>query len=271
MISAKDLLKVENKIEDEMGRHEMLKQQIEAFNLREGTLTDYDCPVCHNKGSVLKLVYNETFNEYREVMCQCECMKKRAIIKRAKESGLGDYIHKRIEDYIATEDWQKDIKQKAIDYIKENDDKWFVMLGQSGSGKTLICSIIANYLLMSRNVMYITWTDFISQLKRDMMGDNSNEVTTYLDNIKKCDVLFIDELLKKYNDTDLKYIIEIINYRYTNNLKTIITSERLLDELIDIDEATFSRVIEMAGKYVSFVKKDKTKNYRLKSMPQVSL
>ena len=98
------------------------------------------------------------------------------------------------------------------------------------------------------------------------MGDNSNNVSEYLEEIKSVEVLFIDELLKKYNDTDLKYIIEIINYRYTNNLKTLITSERVIDELIDIDEATFSRVIEMSGNYLSVIPKDKTKNYRLRGL-----
>ncbi|MDO4378956.1 MAG: DnaA/Hda family protein, partial [Erysipelotrichia bacterium] len=144
----------------------------------------------------------------------------------------------------------------------------FIICGQSGSGKTLICSIIANNLLLQQKkaVLYITWTDFISRLKRDMMGDNTNQVSKYLDEIKSVEVLFIDELLKKYNETDLKYIIEIINHRYTNNLKTIITSERTIEELIDIDEATFSRVIEKADKYVINVPKDKKKNYRLRNI-----
>ena len=115
-------------------------------------------------------------------------------------------------------------------------------------------------------MQYITWTDFIGRLKRDMMGDNSNDVSDYFDKLKKVEVLFIDELLKKYNETDLKYLIEIINYRYTNNLKTIITSEKTINELLEIDEATFSRVIEKADKYIINIQKDKTKNYRLKNV-----
>ena len=101
-----------------------------------------------------------------------------------------------------------------------------------------------------------------------MMSDNSNDVSNYLDDIKQVEVLYIDELLKKYNDTDLKYIIEIINYRYTNNLKTIISSERTIDELLEIDEATFGRVIEKADKFIINIPKDKKKNYRLKNLLQ---
>jgi DNA replication protein DnaC len=141
-------------------------------------------------------------------------------------------------------------------------------LGQSGCGKTLMCSIIANWLLFvaKREVIYLTWTDFIGQLKRDMMGEKTNEVSTYLDKIKKVDVLFIDEMLKKYNDTDLKYLIEIINYRYTNDLKTIITSENVVEKLLDIDEATFSRMIEKCEGFSVSIPKDRKKNFRLKGL-----
>ena len=264
MLSAKDLLNTNTETSN-LTEQEYYQLQADFYNKQEGHLDELDCPICKNKGKVLTVKFVEKYQNYTEVMCECECMKKRKIIKRAKDSGLGEYIHKRIEDYVAETEWQKAIKNKATEYIKANDDKWFVMLGQSGSGKTLICCIIANYLLAKRTVMYITWTDFISKLKRDMMGDNTNEVTTYLDSIKKVDVLFIDELLKKYNETDLKYIIEIINYRYTNNLKTIITSERLLDELLEIDEATFSRMVEMSEKYITAIGRDKAKNYRLRN------
>ena len=117
-----------------------------------------------------------------------------------------------------------------------------------------------------RAVYYVTWTDFISRLKRDVMGDRTNKVSEYLEEIKKVDVLFLDELVKKYNETDLKYLIEIINYRYTNNLKTIITSERVLDDLLDIDEATFGRAVEKCEGYLINIPKDRNKNYRLRAL-----
>ena len=179
------------------------------------------------------------------------------------------YLYGTSKDYIAIDDWQKDNKNKMISYCQNDieSDKWFIGCGQSGSGKTLLVSIIANYLLKNFNkeVRYVTWTDFISQLKRDMLGDNSNQVSMYLDEIKNAEVLFLDELLKIYNQTDLKYAIEIINYRYNNNLKTLITSEHSLKELLKIDEATFGRVIEKSKEYVVEIPKDSTKNYRLKN------
>ena len=225
-----------------------------------------DCPECKNRGYIS--YYTEDRGKYYEHIRDCSCVKKRKIIVRAKNSGLGEYLNKRSTDYKAEEEWQKIAKTTMIEYCMNEVDSeyWFTAVGQSGSGKTLMCSIIANNLLYNhnKNVLYITWTDFISKLKRDMMSDNTSNVSEYLESIKNVEVLFIDELLKKYNETDVKYIVEIINYRYQNNLKTIITSERDIENLLDIDEATFSRMIEKSGKFVVNIPKDRSKNYRLK-------
>ena len=254
---------------NKMNEYEYMNLIADSYNNSKGNLDDgIDCPICKNKGFIKKVVYEFLYDDYIYTMARCECMKKRYTLRKAKKSGLGDYINKRFNDFIVTEKWQEDLKTKAVVYCKSDNNDWFVALGQSGSGKTLISCIITNYLLLEKNkeVIYITWTDFISKLKRDIMSDNSQEVSDYLESIKNVEVLFIDELLKKYNETDLKYIIEIINYRYTKDLKTIITSEKTLTELLEIDEATFSRMVEKSNGYISNIAKDMKKNYRLKNV-----
>lgn len=254
-----------------MSEYEVLKKESDVYNNTVGELDEFDCPLCKNKGYIHDVVFNESYNQYIKVMRKCSCMAKRENIRKIKRSGLGEYVTKRFDDFVVKEDWQKTIKEKAIKFCKDESNAWFVAIGQSGAGKTLISSIVANYMMVvkDKNVKYVTWTDFISKLKRDMMADNTKAVSEYLDQIKNVDILFIDELLKKYNETDLKYIIEIINYRYTNDLKTIITSEKSLQELIAIDEATFSRVVEKSNGYLVTIAKDMTKNQRLKGVLNV--
>lgn len=242
-----------------------------SFNDIEGDLNlgdGIDCPICKNKGLVMRIVEGDYGLE--EKVYPCKCKKRRKLAKLAINSGLGDYLKKTSKDFQHEQDWQEDMFVKMVDFCtnESNTNSWFIACGQSGCGKTLLCSIIANNLLNNhdRAVLYITWTDFISKLKRDMMSFETDMVSSYFEQVKTVDVLFIDELLKKYNETDLKYIIEIINYRYTNDLKTIITSERLIDELLDIDEATFGRVLEKSGRYIINIAKDRKKNYRLKDL-----
>lgn len=283
ILKISDILKVTNDGEPEQRKivdtndapvftdHEKLEERVNNFNDRPGyehLIDGIECPICKNKGIVAKIITNGYGEEIQ--IEQCKCHKRRVLAKLAIDSGLGGYLRKEINDFKCNDTWQSNLRKKAADFCSKegSTNTWFIACGQSGCGKTLLCSIIANHLLnkYEREVLYITWTDFISKLKRDMMGNETNEVSQYLDKIKNVDVLFIDELLKTYNDTDLKYIIEIINYRYNNNLKTLITSEKLITELLDIDEATFSRVVEKCGSYILNVPKDPAKNYRRRNL-----
>jgi DNA replication protein DnaC len=175
-----------------------------------------------------------------------------------------------MDDYIAENEWQERCKRMVVGYLERHshDEVWFMACGQNGSGKTLLGSIIANTLLAKkeRAVMYVVWTDFISKVKRDMMGEKTNEVSNRIEEIKNVDVLFLDEVLKKHNETDVKYLMEIINYRYINDLKTIITSEKLLTELIDIDEATFGRAVEKCEGFMMNIPRDRKKDWRLRNL-----
>ena len=234
------------KVSDKPMSHEAFRRfTVECYNKSEGDLDKEDgiqCDVCKNKGYIQ--VLDGRYEPYRK----CVCMARRDSYKRAVNSGLGDYLNKTINDYIVKEEWQARCKRMVEAYLDSHsqDDTWFIACGQSGCGKTLLGSIIANTLLVEkgRSVMYIIWTDYISNVKRLMMGEKACEASDALEKVKTADVLFLDEVIKKYNETDLKYLIEIINFRYSNDLKTIITSEKLLNELLDIDEATFGRAAE---------------------------
>ena len=243
---------------------EFRKFTVDCYNESEGNLNEedgIDCVICKNKGWI------QVFENGYTPLRHCKCWASRESFKKAKHSGLGGYLNKTLDDYIIKADWQGRCKRMVEAYIERHshDNTWFIACGQSGSGKTLLGSIIANTLLLKKDraVMYIVWTDFISKVKRDMMGEKANEVSVELDKVKNADVLFLDEIIKKYNETDIKYLMEIINYRYTNDKKTIITSEKLMNEFLDIDEATFSRAVEKCEDFMINIPKDRKKNYRL--------
>lgn len=268
MVSLKDILGDQVPKQDTINYDELQQRAVESYNNTVGNLDNedgIDCKVCKNKGWI-QYVSKDGYLTVK----QCECVAKRNTYKKAINSGLGEYLNKKLPDYKVESDWQQKCKDKVKDYMiyHSHDNIWFMACGTSGCGKTLLGSIIANNLLFNcgRKVLYLIWTDFISRLKRDMMSDLSGTVSDYLEEVKKVDVLFLDEVIKKYNETDLKYLIEIINYRYTNNLKTIITSERMIEDLLDIDEATFGRVVERCTGYIINIPKDRKKNYRLRSI-----
>lgn len=241
--------------------------RIDIYNSTEGTLNEkdgYNCDKCKNKGYIA--VSDD--NCYMATK-ECECQKIRSTLKRAKRSGLGKIITNCTFDKFKTpENWQLEIKDKALAFCNDDNAKCFFIGGQVGCGKTHICTAISShYIKAGIEVKYMLWCDESKYLK-SIANDNcyKDKIEIY----KTIPVLYIDDFLKVQagttpSEADIKLAFEIINGRIVDNDKiTIISSEKTLDEIIDYDEATMSRIYQMAGKYKLAIAKDRNKNYRLK-------
>ena len=230
----------------------------------------YNCPLCRNKGYIVKVVVADGY--YTQRFADCKCVETRNSIMRMKRSGLKDiikdYTFDKFED---TEPWQKTLKNAAVEYSKEPDG-WLFLGGQSGCGKTHLCTAVCReFLLKGKSVQYMLWRDDVTKLKSAVT--DSEEYGKLIDRYKNADVLYIDDLFKtgkvdsgfqKPTAADINVAFEILNYRYNNPaLITIISSELTEDELLDIDEATGGRIYERAKKAFS-IGHDRKKNYRIK-------
>ena len=216
-----------------------------------------NCTKCNNTGWVF---LEKNGIEYAQ---ECDCVKQRQSLARLERSGLSGLLEKYTFDrYKANFDFQKDLLTKAKNYLNEKD-KWFVVLGQSGSGKSHICSAICGELLKHKEVRFMSWLTESVKLKQNI--NNAEIYEPLMEDYKNCEVLYIDDFFKNESLTpaDLKLTNEIINYRCVANKQTIISSERLVKDLIAIDEAIIGRIVEMAGEYVTQIV-GKEKNYRLK-------
>ena len=90
--------------------------------------------------------------------------------------------------------------------------------------------------------------------------------------LQKVDALFIDDLFKPTRDkrgetqaatgADLRVAFDILNYRYINDLPTIISSEWHIRELDEMDEAVASRIYEKSYEYRVNIKRDINRNHR---------
>ena len=218
-----------------------------------------ECLVCLNRG--FKTYYEaESDRSYIE---NCRCIKARRAFKNAVKSGLGHLLNHKVRDYEVTEEWQERIKDLVIRYIQDADKEWFLALGQSGIGKTKLCSAICNQRLKSgHEVKYLLWREFIVELKRKTFNHDRDEFfKAYVD----AEILYIDDLFKgKVTETDIDYAFELINKRYNLNLVTIVSSELLMAELAEIDQAIAGRIREKTKDYYFQEEKDLNKNYRFK-------
>lgn len=231
----------------------------EIGNLND--LDGIDCPICKNKGYILV----DDDNGVTQSFVRCKCMHHRKVKHLAMKSGLGSLLEHRVKNYKTHNQWQKDIRQKAICYVTGESNDWFCMLGQSGAGKTHICSAICNaFMEMYKDVRYLVWNDFATFYKENMKNVVSKDL---MREYQQVEVLYIDDLFKGADtEYDVKNIaFDLINYRYNNRLKTIISSERSFKQLCELDEAIAYRIAEMCQDYLIKIPKTQGNNYRIKN------
>lgn len=248
----------------ELSIEEYTKMRVDCLNSEHGVLPGYDCPDCLNKG----MTYIARNAEI--IAIECHCKANRQVVKRIEQSGLKDVLNAYTMDTYKTDaPWQKGIKQKAFDFISDNDGKWFFIGGQVGCGKTHICTaIVANMMNSGKTARYMLWRDEVVQLKACVNDDR--EYYRIMNPLKTIDVLYIDDFFQtpqggQPTQGDINVAFELLNYRYNNrDLVTLISSEKTVDDILSIDEAVGSRIYERTKDYCIVIGKDQSKNYRLK-------
>lgn len=197
---------------------------------------------------------------------ECKCQKEKRAIKAIERSGLATLAEKcRLDNYVHDEEWQSRILSKAKHYVDNCQDKWFFIGGQSGSGKTHICTAITVAMIkQGKFAKFMLWRPESRRLK-GIISD-MEEYTRAIQSYQNANILYIDDFLKGgITNADTKLAFEILDSRYRENKPTIISSEFTTQEIINIDEAIGGRIKEMADGYVLNIKNDKKRNFRLYS------
>ena len=270
---------------EQLTAQEYEQRKADFYNDSTGKLHEqdgYDCPICKNKGYIAEVQFFELYGYYGEVHRPCKCMKARNALRRLARSGLKDVVKKYTFDNYETPDaWQQSIKEKAMEFAADKENHWFFIGGQSGCGKTHLCTAIAVHLLRTgKDVRYMVWPKEIQAIQASV-GD-AERYAELMRELEEVEVLYIDDLFKHGNDEfgrqkpptepEVRRAFEILNYRLnTPELTTIISSERTLPEFIDIDEATGGRVSEKTKDvgYCINVRKDRARNWRLRGLDEV--
>lgn len=243
---------------------EMWEFKVNSFNKEQkppDEATGYDCKICGNKRLIMR------YENGYDTCSPCVCEKIIAMLKELRKSGIRKAGTYTFERYIASAGWQVNIKALAEEFVGQNETKWFYIGGQSGSGKSHICTaMVLELIKQGKKAKYAVWDRAVKELNAVVNDENYAEV---FDDYANAEVLYIDDFLKpvgsdrRVNDGELRRGFELINARYNSEGITIISSERTISELVEIDEATAGRICEMADIYAIEIGKDKTKNYRL--------
>lgn len=156
---------------------------------------------------------------------------------------------------------------ERFDNLRNQENNWLAFLGQPGSGKTHLLIAIANNLLSRGHpVLYFQHVEGFTELRR-LLADNGDNVLAKVMEVKRAPILLWDDLFKGRETPTpwvLETVFEIINYRYLNCLPTLFSSELLPKDLMALDVAIASRILERA-KERTVVITDPKANYRLGS------
>lgn len=230
-----------------------------SMNVADGI----DCPKCKNRGEYIEIRIVDDMPY--EVAVVCDCMETRNTKSKLKKNGMAPLLNKVFDTFSVRTEFQKTIKQKAFENTLVKDG--FFIGGQSGAGKTHICSAICNALLAQKHqVMYSIWTTDFKDL--NFMMNNRDEYRKKIKELQTVEVLFIDDLFKgkigtELSNSDITNVFEVLNYRCNNKRKTIISSEYNFNEILKIDEGVAGRIKEICKDYVFNVEREKNKNIRL--------
>lgn len=242
---------------------EYVDRQCRAMNEAPGSLGGYDCPECRNKGFVYFVRNGEIFST------PCRCRNIRESLARIRRSGLEPLLDRYTFDrFETTAPWQHEAKRTAMDYVSGHREHWLLICGQSGSGKTHLCTAAVGALLRGgADVLYMLWRDEATRLKSRLGG--SGDYAAAVRPFKEAGLLYIDDFLKTSGGGDptagdLHLAFEILNARYTRpDRLTVLSCERTLDDILRADEALGSRIFERTGPFAVTIAPDPGRNYRL--------
>lgn len=189
-------------------------------------------------------------------------------IRHAKKCGIGArYFSKTFSNFEIRGNGKaiSECKLYCKNFLKNRKEgKGLFLTGTVGTGKTHLIAAIIDYIarLYKRKinrVMYFTSTGLLNEIRNSY---NNNESEEFVHKVKNCSLLLIDDFgAEKTTDWVLETYFEIIDYRYSNLLPTIIATNLTDKEIKEkLSERIMSRIYEV-NKGIKLIGKD----YRIES------
>lgn len=152
------------------------------------------------------------------------------------------------------------IKRAFQDMMGDKVPPLLLVYGATGNGKSLCCQALVSELY--RNNILATrrrWVDVVLELK-SLFGQNS-EYDRYYKALRESEILVIDDIGNgtTMGDWEWSLLDDIVDYRYENELKTIMTTN------FDVKSLPPRIISRFRDKSVSRIVFNQASDYRLKS------
>lgn len=225
-----------------------------------------DCPLCGNKGQVWR--WDRQLQT--RVVSVCKCEDTQHALAVLDSSGVcPDWREKTLDSFQLSEPWQRSFKKSIAEYIAGGKG-WLYVSGQSGCGKTHLCTAAFVELVKSgMNGIYISWLSLMQKLDAAYYDDEV--YSGIMKPLVTRKLLYLDDLFKAMNNDpvstrEFAHTMRLIDARYQNpdNI-TLISSEWTIERLAAFDEALAGRIAERCGTNIIQIAKAEGRNYRIYS------
>ncbi|MBF6599279.1 MAG: ATP-binding protein [Dehalococcoidia bacterium] len=117
----------------------------------------------------------------------------------------------------------------------EAPDGWLLFMGPHSAGKTHLAAAIANYRRQRGEApLFVVVPDLLDYLRRGFSAEEPRGTFETFDEMKTAPLLILDDLDAQTGIAWVRdRLFQLLNYRYTARLPTVITTALTLDELGD--------------------------------------
>jgi DNA replication protein DnaC len=139
--------------------------------------------------------------------------------------------------------WQENVVDYITSVCANHQPKGLLLTGATGVGKTLLMKVLHNELIdLKMNTCFIKAVDLAIALRKETFGD---EYKAVLSEFRNVETLIIDDYGTQKNTEWVKEtMFSILDNRYENRKRTILTTNLSTDDLKAVEPRLHSRLLD---------------------------
>ena len=203
---------------------------------------DPDCPYCQGVGYLRSElpVGHPDFGKARICSCRQGDINRQARERLYQLSSLDELSHLSFDNFepkgrVGMRPQQAtsiEVAYNQSQQFAEHLEGWLLLQGGYGCGKTHLAAAIANYAVgIGIPTLFITVPDLLDSL-RFAYQDPSTTFEDRFNEIREADLVILDDFgTQNATEWAQEKLFQIINYRYTNRLPTVVTTNLPFEDI----------------------------------------